>query len=100
MCVLIYVLSLLTQVECFVFGYWLVYGGKIDCFASLSLWLCCRDCCINISELRGGQRHDKWISLKNIKMGRIHIAITVNEDEVSFNEYKILGVSLFVSFCF
>ncbi|XP_078176898.1 C2 domain-containing protein At1g53590-like isoform X3 [Carex rostrata] len=39
------------------------------------------DCCININELRGGQRHDKWISLKNIKMGRIHIAITVNEDE-------------------
>ncbi|KAJ4770201.1 Calcium-dependent lipid-binding (CaLB domain) family protein [Rhynchospora pubera] len=39
------------------------------------------DCSVNIKELRGGQRHDKWISLKNIKMGRINIAITVQEDE-------------------
>jgi hypothetical protein len=31
--------------------------------------------------LRGGQRHDIWIALKSIKTGRIHIAVTVLEDE-------------------
>lgn len=35
------------------------------------------DCRINISNLRGGQRHDEWISLENVKMGRLHVAITV-----------------------
>lgn len=38
------------------------------------------DCSINISELRDGQRHDMWIPLENIKMGRLHLAITVLED--------------------
>jgi len=41
----------------------------------------CRDCAININELRGGQRHDKWLPLLNIKMGRVHLAITVLEGE-------------------
>jgi hypothetical protein len=81
--ILIYVKSLAVHIR------------KVDCFALFSLGLFCRDCSINISEFRGGQRHNKWISLKNIKMGRIHIAITVHEDEVSFYEYKILEASLF-----
>uniref|UniRef100_A0A0D9VFA7 SMP-LTD domain-containing protein n=1 Tax=Leersia perrieri TaxID=77586 RepID=A0A0D9VFA7_9ORYZ len=33
------------------------------------------------SDPNGGKRHDIWIALKNIKMGRIHIAVTVFEDE-------------------
>ncbi|KAG9448003.1 hypothetical protein H6P81_014131 [Aristolochia fimbriata] len=37
------------------------------------------DCSINISDYRGGQRHDKWLPLQNIKMGRLHLAITVND---------------------
>ncbi|XP_073110470.1 C2 domain-containing protein At1g53590 isoform X2 [Elaeis guineensis] len=40
------------------------------------------DCSIEISKLRGGQRHGKWVSLQNIKMGRLHLAITVLEDEL------------------
>ncbi|KAL6627086.1 hypothetical protein ACP70R_030812 [Stipagrostis hirtigluma subsp. patula] len=36
-------------------------------------------CTIDVNELRGGQRHDKWISLKNVKKGRIHLAITVED---------------------
>ncbi|XP_072958689.1 C2 domain-containing protein At1g53590-like isoform X1 [Typha angustifolia] len=36
-------------------------------------------CSLNIDNLRGGERHDKWLSLRNIKMGRIHIAVTVLE---------------------
>ncbi|XP_062188557.1 C2 domain-containing protein At1g53590-like isoform X2 [Phragmites australis] len=36
-------------------------------------------CSIDVHELRGGQRHDKWISLKNVKKGRIHLAITVED---------------------
>ncbi|CAO2038548.1 unnamed protein product [Urochloa humidicola] len=39
------------------------------------------DCSISINKLRGGQRHDIWISLKNIKTGRIHIAVTVLGEE-------------------
>ncbi|URE43552.1 C2 domain [Musa troglodytarum] len=40
------------------------------------------DCSVNINDLRGGQRHDMWLSLQNIKMGRIHLAITVLEEEL------------------
>ncbi|XP_043690197.1 C2 domain-containing protein At1g53590-like isoform X2 [Telopea speciosissima] len=35
------------------------------------------DCSVNIDDLRDGQRHDMWLPLKNIKMGRLHLAITV-----------------------
>ncbi|KAM7260703.1 hypothetical protein ACFE04_011376 [Oxalis oulophora] len=38
-------------------------------------------CTININDLRGGQRHDMWLPLENIKMGRLHLAITVLEDQ-------------------
>ncbi|XP_077210274.1 C2 domain-containing protein At1g53590-like [Tasmannia lanceolata] len=45
------------------------------------------DCSISISELRGGQRHDKWIPLQNIKMGRLHVAITVHEVDPKEEEH-------------
>ena len=35
---------------------------------------------MNINEFRDGQRHDMWLSLKNIKMGSLHLAITILED--------------------
>ncbi|XP_058101109.1 C2 domain-containing protein At1g53590-like isoform X2 [Magnolia sinica] len=35
------------------------------------------DCSINVSDFKGGQRHDKWLPLQNIKTGRLHLAITV-----------------------
>ncbi|ESQ30064.1 hypothetical protein EUTSA_v10011273mg [Eutrema salsugineum] len=38
------------------------------------------ECSVNIGELRGGQRNDMWLPLQNIKMGRLHLAITVIED--------------------
>ncbi|OVA03946.1 C2 calcium-dependent membrane targeting [Macleaya cordata] len=39
-------------------------------------------CSININDLRGGkQRHDMWLPLQNIKMGRLHLAITVLDAE-------------------
>ncbi|KAL7129268.1 hypothetical protein ABFS83_13G054000 [Erythranthe nasuta] len=38
------------------------------------------DCSVNINEFRGGQRHDMWLSLQNIKMGRLHLAVTVSEE--------------------
>ncbi|KAF8408907.1 hypothetical protein HHK36_004977 [Tetracentron sinense] len=37
------------------------------------------NCSINISNLRGGQRHDMWLPLQNIKKGRLHLAVTVVE---------------------
>ncbi|XVF18402.1 hypothetical protein REPUB_Repub11eG0018500 [Reevesia pubescens] len=38
------------------------------------------NCTVNISDFRGGQRHDLWLPLQKIKMGRLHLAITVLED--------------------
>ncbi|KAK6946572.1 C2 domain [Dillenia turbinata] len=38
-------------------------------------------CSINIGDLRDGQRHDMWLPLQNIKMGRVHLAITVLETD-------------------
>ncbi|XP_043699229.1 C2 domain-containing protein At1g53590-like isoform X2 [Telopea speciosissima] len=35
------------------------------------------DCSVNISDLRDRQRHDMWLPLKNIKMGRLHLVVTV-----------------------
>ncbi|KAM7498544.1 hypothetical protein LguiA_022958 [Lonicera macranthoides] len=55
---------------------------------------------INIGDLRDGQRHDMWLSLQNIKMGRLHLAITVlesngkgadqpcDEETMNINDYK------------
>lgn len=37
-------------------------------------------CAINISDLRGGKRHELWLALQNIKTGRLHLAVTVLED--------------------
>ncbi|GAV78687.1 C2 domain-containing protein [Cephalotus follicularis] len=38
------------------------------------------DCIVNINDHRDGQRHDMWLPLQNVKMGRLHLAITVNEE--------------------
>lgn len=35
---------------------------------------------MNIGDLRDGQRHDLWLPLQNVKMGRLHLAITVLEE--------------------
>ncbi|TQD90263.1 hypothetical protein C1H46_024180 [Malus baccata] len=40
------------------------------------------DCSININDLRDSQRHDMWVPLQNIKTGRLHLAVTVIEDNV------------------
>ncbi|KAG8637272.1 hypothetical protein MANES_15G100600v8 [Manihot esculenta] len=40
------------------------------------------DCTINISDLRDGERHDMWLPLQKIKMGRLHLAITVLEENI------------------
>lgn len=37
---------------------------------------------MSINDLRGGQRHDMWLALQNIKMGRVRLAITVIEEEL------------------
>ncbi|XVE63261.1 hypothetical protein DITRI_Ditri07aG0005900 [Diplodiscus trichospermus] len=40
------------------------------------------DCTVNISYFRDGKRHDMWLPLQNIKMGRLHLAVTVIEDNI------------------
>lgn len=42
----------------------------------------CRDCSINIGDFRTGQRHDMWLSLLNIKTGKLRLAVTVIEANV------------------
>ncbi|XP_055801313.1 C2 domain-containing protein At1g53590-like isoform X2 [Solanum dulcamara] len=37
------------------------------------------DYSMNVCDYRDGQRHDIWLSLRNVKMGRLRIAITVVE---------------------
>ncbi|XP_027340314.1 C2 domain-containing protein At1g53590-like isoform X2 [Abrus precatorius] len=37
------------------------------------------DCSVNINDYRDGQRHDMWRPLQNVKMGRLHLAITILE---------------------
>ncbi|KAB2623502.1 FBD-associated F-box protein [Pyrus ussuriensis x Pyrus communis] len=47
------------------------------------------DCSININDLRDSQRHDMWVPLQNIKTGRLHLAVTVVEDNVKVPFYFI-----------
>ncbi|KAI3966899.1 hypothetical protein MKW92_012964 [Papaver armeniacum] len=35
------------------------------------------NCSVNITDYRSMQRHDMWLPLQNIKMGRLHLAVTV-----------------------
>ncbi|GMN57804.1 hypothetical protein TIFTF001_026910 [Ficus carica] len=46
------------------------------------------DCSVNIGELRNGQRHDMWLPLQNIKTGRLHLAITVLEENVKVDDQQ------------
>ncbi|XP_023536204.1 C2 domain-containing protein At1g53590-like isoform X1 [Cucurbita pepo subsp. pepo] len=45
------------------------------------------NCSVNIADLRDGKRHDIWLPLENIKMGRLHLGITVFEDRKKVEEY-------------
>lgn len=36
-------------------------------------------CKVDLATFRGGQRHDLWIPLQDIKMGRLHIAMKITE---------------------
>lgn len=37
------------------------------------------DCSVNVNSFRDGQRHDMWLPLENMKMGRLRLAITILE---------------------
>ncbi|XP_057854356.2 C2 domain-containing protein At1g53590 [Cryptomeria japonica] len=41
------------------------------------------ECTISLNDLRGGQRHDKWLPLENVKIGRLHLAITISEMDIA-----------------
>ncbi|KAK9269401.1 hypothetical protein L1049_001174 [Liquidambar formosana] len=51
-------------------------------------------CTINISDLRDGQRHDMWLPLQNIKIGRLHLAITLLEDNGKGDDHPFGGETL------
>lgn len=47
------------------------------------------ECWININDYKGGQRHDKLLTLLNTKRGRLHLAITIlGENEKDLNRGK------------
>ncbi|KAL6570583.1 hypothetical protein OROGR_000133 [Orobanche gracilis] len=46
------------------------------------------DCCVNINEIRDGQRHDLWLPLQNIKMGRLHLALTVSQATGKYDTFE------------
>ncbi|KAK7335043.1 hypothetical protein VNO80_26813 [Phaseolus coccineus] len=53
------------------------------------------DCSVNINEFRDGHRHDMWLQLENMKMGRLRLAITIFEangkgvDTASEMDFKV-----------
>ncbi|XP_028763804.1 C2 domain-containing protein At1g53590-like [Neltuma alba] len=60
-----------------------------ECANVLAIEVCDKDhfyddnlgsCSVNLGDLRDGQRHDMWLPLQNIKTGRLHLAITILED--------------------
>ncbi|KAL5564702.1 hypothetical protein UlMin_027866 [Ulmus minor] len=44
------------------------------------------ECSVSISDLRDNQRHDMWLPLRNIKTGRLHLALTVLEGNEKVND--------------
>ncbi|KAJ8419976.1 LOW QUALITY PROTEIN: hypothetical protein Cgig2_010913 [Carnegiea gigantea] len=48
---------------------------------------CLGKCSVDISDLRDGQRHDMWLPLVNVKMGRLHLAVTVIEANAKGKEH-------------
>lgn len=62
--------------------------GYLYCYNVLRiLIIICSHCSIDISNLRGGQRHDKWLPLENIKTGRLHLAVTVLEEDEKVHSF-------------
>ena len=61
-------------------------GLVVLCFFLIKSSIC-RDCSVSISEFRDGQRHDMWLSLDNIKTGRLHLAVTVVEENAKVYSY-------------
>lgn len=54
-------------------------------FRELINYFVSRNCSVNISDFRDGQRHDMWLPLQNIKTGRLRLAVTVLGDAVKVN---------------
>lgn len=54
-----------------------------------------RNYSLNINDFRDGHRHDMWLALENVKVGRLHLAITVvrADGKVIF----ICSISLFTT---
>ncbi|CAA2977982.1 C2 domain-containing At1g53590 isoform X2 [Olea europaea subsp. europaea] len=44
------------------------------------------NCSVNINDVKDIQRHDMWLSLENIKMGRLHLAVTMSEGDTKCAE--------------
>ncbi|KAK9674258.1 hypothetical protein RND81_12G221600 [Saponaria officinalis] len=45
------------------------------------------NCSVNFNNLRDGQRHDMWLPLENVKLGRLHLAVTVVDPDRNIKEH-------------
>lgn len=52
------------------------------------------NCSLNINDLRDGQRHDMWLPLQNIKMGKLHLGITILEKSKQGEVFLFTGESI------
>ncbi|CAN0899829.1 C2 domain-containing protein At1g53590 [Linum grandiflorum] len=51
------------------------------------------NCTVTINDLRDGERHDMWLPLENIKIGRLHLALTVRQVKED-DAYTVEGENL------
>ncbi|XP_065861643.1 C2 domain-containing protein At1g53590-like isoform X2 [Euphorbia lathyris] len=48
------------------------------------------DCTVNINDFKDGERHVMWLPLQNIKMGRLHLAVTVEAPKkANVNSFEV-----------
>ncbi|KAF7849847.1 hypothetical protein BT93_L0213 [Corymbia citriodora subsp. variegata] len=52
------------------------------------------NCSLNINDLRDEQRHDMWLPLQNIKMGKLHLGITILEKSKAGDVFLFTGESI------
>ncbi|XP_074311219.1 C2 domain-containing protein At1g53590-like [Silene latifolia] len=46
------------------------------------------NCSVNINDFRDGQRHVMWLPLDNVKLGRLHLAVTVIDSDQKVKEHN------------
>ncbi|KAG6393872.1 hypothetical protein SASPL_144446 [Salvia splendens] len=78
-CVLVRLYSFMSEGYAVAFFLFVFVSMPYSIFSSSLHLQLVLECCININKYRDGQRYDLWLPLKNIKTGRLHLAVTVSD---------------------